>query len=125
MNEENVNAKKEKGIKIGDNYILKNDTLNLVLETWGYKNPPKKELKAIKEQNIEFEPKWGLLEKHYFANIQQVFNYILEDKFIKEISESEIDDLKNLVNVFDTVRDMFTEFKKAVRLDEDTLKVIE
>lgn len=125
MNEEKEVVKEVKGIKIGSNYILKNDTLNLVLETWGYKNPSIKDLKAIKEQNIKFEPKWGLLEKHYFANIQQVFNYILEDKFIKGISEPEMDELKKIVNIFDTVRGMFTEFKNAVKLDEDTLKVIE
>ena len=53
--EEVKQEKENKGIRIGDKYILKADSLNLTLEEYGFKGLSPKDSKRAKDEGITIE----------------------------------------------------------------------
>ena len=119
MEEENQEESK-KGIKIGDNYILRADSLNLILEEYGYKNPSPKDAKKAKDEGIVLEQSWGLTRTTYHRTLKQVLNYILDNSIIN----ADIQELQDIVQVVENLRNEFDAFRNVVKVDEDTLRVI-
>ena len=115
MNEEN-----KKGQKIGKNYILRADSLNLILEEYGYKNPSPKDAKTAKEQGMVLEQSWGLTRTTYHRTLKQVLNYILDNNIIN----TDIKELQDIVQVVENLRNEFDAFRNVVKVDEDTLRII-
>lgn len=109
-----------KEIKIGDKYILKSDSLNLILEEYGFKNPSPKDAKEAREQGIELEQSWGLIRTTYHRTLQQVLNYILDNSIIN----ADIQELQDIVQVVENLRNEFDAFRNVVKVDEDTLRII-
>ena len=107
----------DKGIKIGTNYILRADSMNLILEEYGFKVNPRGKTPEEKE------PKWGMTNKNYFRTVQLVFNYILDNEVITT-GVSELKELKEIVQVVENLRSEFIIFKNCTKLNEDTLSVI-
>ena len=118
--EEELKQKEERGIRIGDKYILKADSMNLILEEYGFKGTSPKDLKRIKDEGITVEPVWGLVKTTYHATLEQVLNNMLNG----EIIETDIRDLREVVQVVEKLRSEFEEFKNCTRLKTDTLEVI-
>lgn len=118
MEEEN-----KRGLKIGDNYILRADSLNLILEEYGYKNPSPKDAKKAKEEGIAIEPTWGLINQTYHSTVQQVLNHILDNNIITDIKE-DIKELTEIVQVVEKLRSEFEKFKSCTELVQESLKVI-
>ena len=112
--------KQEKGIKIGDKYIIKPDTYCLILEEYGYKNPSPKDAKKARDEGITLEPKWGLVRTTYHRTLKQVLNQILDNNIIN----SDIKELEDIVQVVEKLRNEFNAFKSVVKVDTDTLRVI-
>src|SRR5574344_699288 len=117
---EEIQENESKGIKIGEKYILRSDSLNLILEEYGYKNPSPKDAKKAKEEGITLEPSWGLVRTTYHRTLKQVLNQILDNNIIN----SDIKELQDIVQVVEKLRNEFNAFKNVVKVDEDTLEVI-
>ena len=122
MEEENQENER-KGIRIGDNYILRADTYNLVLEEYGFKNPSPKDAKKAKDEGIVLEPKWGLINTTYHRTLKQVLNSILDDEVISTI-KNDIKDIREISEVAEKLRSDFDKFDSCTKLNEDTLSVI-
>ena len=118
MEEEN-----KRGLKIGDNYILRADSLNLILEEYGYKNPSPKDAKKAKEEGIVLEQSWGLVRTTYHGNLKQVLNHILDNNIITDVKE-DIKELTEIVQVVEKLRSEFEKFKSCTELVQESLKVI-
>ena len=115
--------KEQKGIKIGDKYIIKPDTYCLILEEYGYKNPSPKDAKKARDEGITLEPKWGLVRTTYHRTLKQVLNSILDGEVLDKIQEN-IKDIKEVVAVIESLRSDFDKFENCTKLNEDTLSVI-
>ena len=115
MEEEN-----KRGLKIGDNYILRADSLNLILEEYGYKNPSPKDAKKARDEGIAIEPTWGLINQTYHSTVQQVLNHILDNNIIN----TDIKELQDIVQVVENLRNEFDALRNVVKVDEDTLRII-
>jgi hypothetical protein len=76
MNENQVEEKVLKGIRIGKDFVLRNDTYNLVLEQYGIK---------VNQRAKEGEPKesYGLISKTYHRTLQQALNQIINNTVYK------------------------------------------
>lgn len=122
---EDVKQEKEnKGIRIGEKYILKADSLNLILEEYGFKGLSPKDSKRAKDEGITIEPTWGLIRTTYHRTLQQVLNHILDDNVITAIEE-DIKELTEIVQAVEKLRSEFEKFKNCTKLVKDSLKVIE
>ena len=121
--EEVKQEKESKGIRIGEKYILKADSLNLTLEEYGFKGLSPKDSKRARDEGITIEPTWGLLEQTYHRTLQQVLNYILDNNVITAIEE-DIKELADVVQVVESLRSEFEKFEDCTKLVEDSLKVI-
>ena len=115
--------KEQKGIKIGDKYIIKPDTYCLILEEYGYKNPSPKDAKKARDEGITLEPKWGLVRTTYHRTLKQVLDSILDNEVLDKIKEN-IKDIKEVVDVIESLRSNFDKFGKCTKLNKDTLEVI-
>jgi len=113
-------VKQDKGIRIGEKYILKSDSLNLILEEYGFKGASPKDSKKARDEGIILEPKWGLIGQTYHRTLQQVLDYFLDYSIIN----ADVDALKELVQVVEQTRSEFKQFKNCTRLVEDSLEVI-
>ena len=122
--EEVKQEKENKGIRIGEKYILKADSLNLILEEYGFKGLSPKEAKRAKDEGIEIKPTWGLIRQTYHRTLQQVLNYILDNNVITVIEE-DIKELADVVQVVEKLSSEFKQFKHCTKLVKDSLKVIE
>ena len=122
--EEVKQEKENKGIRIGDKYILKADSLNLILEEYGFKGLSPKDSKRAKDEGITIEPTWGLIRTTYHRTLQQVLNHILDDNVITAIEE-DIKELTEIVQVVEKLRSEFEKFKSCTELVQESLKVIE
>ena len=122
--EEVKQEKENKGIRIGDKYILKADSLNLTLEEYGFKGLSPKDSKRAKDEGITIEPTWGLIGQTYHRTLQQVLNYILDNNVITAMQE-DIKELADVVQVVEKLRSEFEKFKHCTKLVKDSLKVIE
>lgn len=121
--EEEKQDNEQKGIRIGNNYILRADTYNLVLEEYGYKKPSPKDAKKAKDEGITIEPKWGLINTTYHRTLKQVLNSILDGEIMSTIKD-DIKDIKEISEVAEKLRSDFDKFDSCTKLNEDTLLVI-
>jgi hypothetical protein len=122
--EEVKQEKENKGIRIGDKYILKADSLNLTLEEYGFKGLSPKDSKRARDEGITIEPTWGLIGLTYHRTLQQVLGYILDNNVIATIEE-DIKELTDVVQVVENLRSEFERFKYCTKLVGESLKVIE
>lgn len=121
--EEVKQEKENKGIRIGEKYILKADSLNLILEEYGFKGLSPKDAKKSKDEGIIIEPTWGLINQTYHSTVKQVLNHILDNNIITNIKE-DIKELAEIVQVVEKLRSEFEEFKSCTELVQESLKVI-
>jgi hypothetical protein len=113
-NENLVEEKVLKGIRIGSDWVLRNDTYNLVLEQYGVKVNPRAKEGEIKES-------YGLISKTYHRTLQQALNHIINNTMYKV----DLTDLKKVNAEIVKLQNSIVEFKKIVRLKEDTLEMID
>ena len=106
---------KRKGIKIGEQYLLKSDRYNLVLETYGYKKS------RPKAKGEEPETNWGLISTQYFANLKQVLELILRNTVNKGVN---LDELTQVVNMVENFRKDFEQFKNITQVNGDTMEIV-
>jgi hypothetical protein len=109
-----VEVKELKGLRIGKNWILRNDSMNLVLEQYGMKINPREKDESKREN-------YGLINKTYHRTLQQVLNYIINNTMYKV----DLSDLKKVNAEIVKLQNDIVHFKKIVRLNEDTLEVID
>ena len=106
---------KRKGIKIGEEYLLKSDRYNLILETYGYKKS------RPKEKGGEPEVNWSLISTQYFANLKQVLELILRNTVNKGVN---LDELTQVVNMVENFRKDFEQFKNITQVNGDTMEIV-
>ena len=106
---------KRKGIKIGEEYLLKSDRYNLILETYGYKKS------RPKEKGGEPEVNWGLISTQYFANLKQVLEAILRDTVNEGVN---LEELTQVVNMVENFRKDFEQFKNITQVNGDTMEIV-
>lgn len=106
---------KRKGIKIGEQYLLKSDRYNLVLETYGYKKS------RPKVKGEEPETNWGLISTRYYANLKQVLEAILRDTVNEGVN---LEELTQVVNMVESFRKEFEELKKVTKVTGDTMEIV-
>lgn len=121
--EEVKQEKENKGIRIGEKYILKADSLNLILEEYGFKGLSPKDAKKARDEGIAIKPTWGLINQTYHSTVQQVLNHILDNNIITDVKE-DIKELTEIVQVVEKLRSEFEEFKSCTKLVQESLKVI-
>lgn len=114
INENQVKEKELKGLRINKDWILRNDSMNLVLEQYGVKVNPREKDESKKES-------YGLISKTYHRTLQQVLNYIINNTMYKV----DLSDLKKVNAEIVKLQNDIVAFKKIVRLNEDTLEVID
>ena len=106
---------KRKGIKIGEQYLLKSDRYNLVLETYGYKKS------RPKAKGEEPETNWGLISTRYYANLKQVLEAILRDTVNEGVN---LEELTQVVNMVESFRKEFEELKKVTKVTGDIMEIV-
>jgi hypothetical protein len=88
--------------------------MNLVLEQYGMKINPREKDESKREN-------YGLINKTYHRTLQQVLNYIINNTMYKV----DLSDLKKVNAEIVKLQNDIVHFKKIVRLNEDTLEVID
>lgn len=114
MNENQVQEKVLKGVRIGEDFVLRNDTYNLVLEQYGIKVNQRAKEGEVKES-------YGLISKTYHRTLQQALRHIINNTMYKV----DLTDFKKINAQIVKLQNDIVNFKNITRLNEDTLEVID
>lgn len=111
--EQNNEEKEIRGIRVGKDFVLYNDPMNLVLEQYGIKTNPR-------EKDLTKQKSYGLINKTFHRTLQQAFNHIIE----QTTYDFDFGDLDNVNKQLVELKKMVQEFKNCTKLKLDTLSVI-